>query len=287
MVLLSSEEKFRAMPDHSHYTLCSDRITAINEKGKKAFYYTFIVSLILLAGSMFGIRFNVLSLLSDLIVGNGQTNSFGLILSGMLNILTSFILIILAVCGKSKYKFCNVILFSVYLAMPISCFMNLGARTSDILTIAFGTAGVVVYFPMLSAWRDYKAISKTEGFPYFSERFTHQLENPEYKSNYREDYADDEKPMDEIEKNLTENIYLKKFPEKKKSEKTDMEIPSETPVQIPHRGDGKKKREENQIQNQEQNQDFDFESARKFAENANKFDFEPEKIHKKINGDKK
>lgn len=279
MVLLSSEEKYRAMPDHSHYTLCSDRITAINEKGKKAFYYTFIVALILSAGSMFGVRFNVLSIFSDLMVGKGQTNSFGLILSGMLNIITSLLLIILAVCGKSKYKFCNVILFSVYLAMPMSCLMNFGGRTSDILTTALGIAGVIIYFPMLGAWRDYKVISKTEGFPYFSERFTHQLENPEYTSKYyHEDYADEEKPMEEIEKNLTENIYLKKFPEKKKSEKTAMEIPSETPVQIPHRGDGKKKREENQIRNQ----DFDFETARKFAENANRFDFEPEKNHKKL-----
>ena len=66
MVLLSSEEKYRAMPDHSHYTLCSDRITAINEKGKKAFYYTFIVALILSAGSMFGVRFNVLSIFQTL-----------------------------------------------------------------------------------------------------------------------------------------------------------------------------------------------------------------------------
>lgn len=286
MELLSSEEKYRAMPDHSHYTLCSDRITAINEKGKRAFYYTFIVALILSAGSMFGIRFNVLSLFSDLMVGNGQTNSFGLILSGMLNILTTLLLILLAIFGKAKYKFCNVILFSVYLAMPLSCLMNLGGRASDILTMALGTGGIIIYFPMLSAWRDYKAISRTEGFPYFSERFTRQLENPEYTSkDYREDYADEEKPMEEIEKNLTENIYLRKFPEKKQSEKTDMEIPSEIPVQIPHRGDGKKRREENQIQNQ--NQDFDFESARKFAEKANRFDFESEKNSRKINGDKK
>ena len=286
MILLSSEEKYRAMPDHSHYTLCSDRITAINEKGKKAFYYTFITALILSAGSMFGIRFNILSLLSDLMVGTGKTNSFGLILVSMLNILTSLFLILLAVFGNSKYKFCNVILFSIYLAMPLSCIMNFTSRSSNILTFAIGTAGVIIYFPMLSAWRDYKAISKTEGFPYFSERFTHQLENPDYTSkDYREDYADSEKPMDEIEKKLTDNIRLEKIPEKKKSENTYMETPSEIPVQVIHRGDGKKKREENQVK--VQSPSFNPELAKKIAENANKFDFDIEKFNRIINGDKK
>ncbi len=264
MELMSSEDKYREMPDHGHYIICSDRITAINEKGKKAFYYTFITALLLSAGSMFGIRFNILSILSDLIVGRGSTNSFGMILSGMLNILSSLFLILLAVFGKAKYKFCNVILFSMYLAMPISCLMNIGGRSSDIITIALGVGGIIIYFPMLSAWRDYKVISRTEGFPYFSERFTHQLENPDYKSNYREDYADEEKPMEVIDEKPSGNI-----PEKKAPEKVDMEIPSEIPVEIPHRGDGKKKREE-KIKNQQS----ELELARKFAEKANKFDFE-------------
>jgi len=264
MELMSSEDKYREMPDHSHYIICSDRITAINEKGKKAFYYTFITALLLSAGSMFGIRFNVLSLLSDLIVGRGSTNSFGMILSGMLNIISSLFLILLAVFGKAKYKFCNVILFSMYLAMPISCLMNIGGRSSDIITIALGIGGIIIYFPMLSAWRDYKVISRTEGFPYFSERFTHQLEDPDYKSDYREDYADEEKSMDIMDKKISGNM-----PEKKASEKVDMEIPPETPVEIPHRGDGKKRREE-EIKNQQS----ELELARKFAEKANKFDFE-------------
>lgn len=204
MELMNSGDKYRAMPDHSHYTLCSDRMTVINEKGKKAFYYTFIVALILSAGSMFNVRFNVLSLMSDLMVGRGAVSSFGLILSGMLNILSSLFLILLAVLGKAKYKFCNVILFSMYLAMPIACLMDFGGRSSDILTISMGIAGVWVYFPMLSAWRDYKVISKTEGFPYFSERFTSQIENPDYKTDYSKDGADNKKSMDETEKNISE-----------------------------------------------------------------------------------
>lgn len=264
MELMSSEDKYREMPDHSHYIICSDRITAINEKGKKAFYYTFITALLLSAGSMFGIRFNILSILSDLIVGRDSANSFGMILSGMLNIFSSLFLIFLAVFGKAKYKFCNVILFSMYLAMPISCFMNMGGRSSDIITIALGTGGIIVYFPMLSAWRDYKVISRTEGFPYFSERLTHQLENPDYKSNYREDYADEEKSMDVMDKKFSGDM-----PEKKAPEKIDMEIPSEIPVEIPHRGDSKKKREEDF-----ENHMAELELARKFAEKANKFDFE-------------
>jgi len=274
MELINSEDKYRSMPDHSHYTLCSDRITSINEKGKKAFYYTFIVSLLLSAGSMFNIRFNILSLLSDLMVGNGETGSTGLILSAMLNIISSVFLLLLAIFGKAKYKFCNVILFSIYLAMPFSCLINPGGRKSDIITLAIGVAGAYIYFPMLSAWRDYRVISKAEGFPYFSERFTHQLENPHYKSeNYHEDYADDEKPMDEIEKNLTDNIKEQDgISVKHTSQKISMDIPSEIPADIPHRGDGKKRREK------EKNKKSSLELARELAERANKFDFEIENI---------
>ena len=91
--------------------------------------------------------------------------------------------------------------------------------------------------------------------------------------------------MDEIEKKLTDNIRLEKIPEKKKSENTYMETPSEIPVQVIHRGDGKKKREENQVK--VQSPSFNPELAKKIAENANKFDFDIEKFNRIINGDKK
>lgn len=277
MELMNSEDKYRSMPDHSHYTVCSDRITVINEKGKRAFYFTFIVALLLSAGSMFNVRFNILSILSDLMVGYGDVGSFGLILSGMLNIISSVLLILLAVFGKSKYKFCNVILFSIYFSMFISCFMDFGKRKSDIFAIAIGIAGMYIYFPLLSAWRDYKAISNAEGFPYFSERFTNQLENPEYKSDYNEEYADEEKPMEEIEKELSDSVNPDEMPQKIKAEKINMEEPSEIPVKVPHRGDSRKNREEKQKQKSQ------LELAREFAEKANRFDFEIEEENKKNN----
>lgn len=261
---MNSEDKYRAMPDRSHYTPCSDRLTQINEIGKRAFYYTFIVALLLSAGSMFNIKFNILSLLSDLTTGRNSSNSTGVILSGMLNIITSLFLILMAILGRSKYKFCHVFLFSIYLAMPISCLMDFGGRSSDIITFGLGIAGVYIYFPTLSAWRDYKYISHVEGFPYFSERFAQQLENSKYKSeHYKEDYADIEKPMDEIQKELTDNI--EPLQNISSREKINMDSPSEIPVEIPHRGDGRKKREEKKSR---------LELAKELAEKANKFDFE-------------
>lgn len=273
MIFINSEDRYKAMPDRSHYTICSDRITCINELGKRMFYYTFIVALIVSAGSMFNIRFNILSLLSDLAVGRGNIGASGVIFSGALNILTSVFLIIMAVMGKAKYKFCNVFLFCIYLAMTVASIINFGDRSSDIITIGLGIVGIYIFFPSLQAWRDYRVISRTEGFPYFNERFASQLENPKYKSeNYHEDYADDEKPMQEIERELTDNINVDEITKKENSlNKFNMNVPDElTPVDIPKRGDAKKRRLE------QENQKSSLESARELAEKFNKFDFELE-----------
>ncbi|MDE5946803.1 MAG: hypothetical protein K2G63_05840 [Oscillospiraceae bacterium] len=277
MIFINSEDRYRAMPDRSHYTVCSDRITRINELGKTMFYYTFVVALIVSAGSMFNVRFNILSLLSDLAVGRGNVGASGVIFSGALNIITSLFLIIMAVMGKAKYKFCNVFLFCIYLAMPVASIINFGDRTSDIITIGLGIIGIYIYFPSLQAWRDYRVISRTEGFPYFNERFANQLENPKYKcENYHEDYADDEKPMQEIEKELTDNINADEIDKKEDNpNKISMNLSDElTPVDIPKRGDAKKRKLEQE--QEKENKKSSLELARELAEKFNKFDFELE-----------
>lgn len=263
---MNSEDKYREMPDRSHYIACSDRLTQIKQINKRAFYYTFFVALFLAAGSAFNIRYNILSLLPDLAVGMYGDGTIERLFAGMLQLLTAVTLIIIAYLGTSSRKFCHVFLFAVYLAMPISCLMDFGARNSDAISLCLGIAGSYFYFPTLKAWYDYRIISHTEGFPYFSERFATSLENKEYKSeDYNEEYADEELEMNEVEKELTENLDESQLEKKEVKEKVDMEIPSETPVEIPHRGDSKKNREKKKSS---------LELARELAEKANKFDFE-------------
>lgn len=173
-------EELAEKPDHAHYPVCLSRKLEIEAFCQKCFFYTLLACLLMIILTMFTVRFNIISLIPNLI-GDGT-----MVGANFVQVLILLSMIGMAGLAVGKYKFLNIILFLIYFAMAVSCFFNM--KFSNFFTMPIGLFGIALTFKSFGAYCDYKQLSKTEGFPFFNERLAEQTENSSYKSRYEEEY---------------------------------------------------------------------------------------------------
>lgn len=232
---MHTNNPFQAKPDHSHYIICSDRLANIKDYSHKRFFFTLYTSI---AGI-------ILSLITPSIF----------CLSAIKSTLFLTVLIILAWLGTSILKQPHMIAFALYGYAFVNSCMNFDKFNICFvtpLTILFSFAvsiyGMFLYSSAFIEFHDIRIISKTEGYPYFNERFTSQTENINYSSQYyRENYDDDDElPMNEISEVSPDFTNMPKQ-QQIIADVSQMEDIPLTPVEIPTRGCRKHNSEKNVV----------------------------------------
>ncbi len=93
---------------------------------------------------------------------------------------------VLGILGQVVNKIFDVIIFAVNCIIVISClFAGIGSFYV-FLPFFMGIVAVLLTFPSISAYFDYRQLSETEGFPNFSDILAYAEDNAEYKSYYFE-----------------------------------------------------------------------------------------------------
>lgn len=171
---------FAEQPDHGHYTACANRMNEIDRISRRCTACTLINCAVMAILTLCGFRLSVISFIPGLI---GEKGALGAIAVQLL-IITAIAGVSIASVGR--FKIGNVICFAIYSAMMICCIFS---RTSDdVFTVFIGAAGFAFSFRAPSACMDYRQLSKTEGFPQFSERLAYQEEHSCFESDFANEY---------------------------------------------------------------------------------------------------
>lgn len=174
-------ENLTELPEHAHYSVCLERKKQIDRLSSRIFIFSIITGIIMALMTFFGLPLSAVSLIPSLF--GDKFNAYYLIFQWSEIIL----LAVIAGIGCGKYKVCQLVLFAVYCFIIIGCFIS-GIKMVDSIPFAIGTAGVIITYPSISAFLDYRQLSETEGFPYFSRIFAQHEDNPVYKSQYIDNY---------------------------------------------------------------------------------------------------
>ena len=154
-------------PNHAHYPVCRGRLDEINKISYKTFYYTIGASLIMGLLSMMRVPLNVVGWIPMIFTmeeNQAFNMSFGFSLTQFIMCL---VFCFISALGCSKQKQFTVITFVLYLLMFVSSLFNIFSMF-DMITGLLGFIGMCVSFLSLTAYKDFKQLEKTEGFPIFS-----------------------------------------------------------------------------------------------------------------------
>ncbi len=199
---ISRSEMFAEMPDHKHYPVCMGRMNTIKTYGTKCFFYTMAVCFFMGLLTVFGMRFNIISFIPNLI---GEPADVGA------NIVQGIILLgitVMSAFAAGKMKVLGVLLNVLYILMMFSCmFTN---KPSDVFTFFIGAIGTAMTFRATGYWLDYQLLSQTEGFPHFNERLAEQDEVTEYEEYYNRASEIAEDSMAEHEGNIVPEAFTEK-----------------------------------------------------------------------------
>lgn len=174
-------ENLTELPEHGHYSVCLARKEQIDKLSIKILIYTIITGIIMALMTAFGFPLSAVSLIPSLF--GDAFNAYYLICQWSEIIL----LAVIAGIGCGKYKFCQLILFAIYCFMILGCFIS-GVKMIDSIPFAIGVIGVIITYPSISAFLDYRQLMNTEGFPYFNHLFAQAEDNPVYKPQYINKY---------------------------------------------------------------------------------------------------
>lgn len=159
-------EALAEKPDYAHYPICRGRLDAINHMSANIFKFTVLASLLMMIFSIFSIPMHVVGWIPMMFtmedVKMGMEISFG-----FRQMLICSLLIVISALGCTRHKFFNIIMLAIYALMLIfSLFVRL--TVFDILTTLIGAFGTGFSIGAISAYRDYKQLRETEGYPIFS-----------------------------------------------------------------------------------------------------------------------
>lgn len=171
-------ENLKEKPQHGHYTACLSRLQVIERFSKKILWFTIAESVVLFFFTVADIWMSALSFIPSL---------FDDPLYIFVQTAEIILLDVLAFTACSKYKISSVILFIVHCLIIIGCFAG-GIRTLNTFPFLIGIIGAVVNYPSISAFLDYRQLTQTEGFPQFSLVLADADDNPEFISDYGEEY---------------------------------------------------------------------------------------------------
>lgn len=193
---------FAEKPEHKHYPVCLGRMNTIKAYGTKCFFYTMAVCFFMGVLTVFGMRFNIISFIPNLIGEPADVTA---------NIVQGVILVgitVMSAFAAGRMKVFGVLLNVLYILMMLSClFTN---QRSDVFTFFIGAVGTAFTFRATGYWLDYQVLSQTEGFPLFNERLADQDEVSEYEEYYSRISDGAEDNMSESEKNIIPDAFTEK-----------------------------------------------------------------------------
>lgn len=181
-------EKLAAKPDRSHYPVCLGRLTTINDSCHKFFRDALVANGGLAILTIFGQYIPVISFVSTLF---GELTDVlvmfiqWLMITGI-SVLTGF------ACGKRKYL--NIIALTLYVMIAIGGLIHndsIGGVASFLICATVAAMNIKMFVYCF----EYNQLSKTEGFPLFSERLTEYDENKQNQNTYKRASAPTAAPM--------------------------------------------------------------------------------------------
>lgn len=182
MKTMKKNEQLAEKPNHEHYMACNTRKLQIDRFSKRVFIYTSIECAVMICMTLAGINIGAFSWLPSL-CGGGDPFNINYIILQSVEIMAMFIFGIL---GQVVNKIFDVIIFAVNCIIVISClFAGIGSFYV-FLPFVMGIVAILLTFPSINAYFDYRQLSETEGFPNFSNFLAYAEDNAEYKSYYFE-----------------------------------------------------------------------------------------------------
>ncbi|MDE6519485.1 MAG: hypothetical protein K2K91_03365 [Ruminococcus sp.] len=179
---MKKNEQLAEKPNHEHYMVCRTRKAEIDRFSKKVFVYTSIECAVMICMTLAGINIGAFSWFPSL-CGGGDPFNINYIILQSVEITAMFIFGIL---GQVVNKIFDVIIFAVNCIIIISClFAGIGSFYV-FLPFVMGIVAILLTFPSINAYLDYRQLSETEGFPNFSDILAYAEDNAEYKSYYFE-----------------------------------------------------------------------------------------------------
>ncbi len=169
------------LPEHGHYSACLERKKEIDKLSIKILIYTVITGIIMALMTAFGLPLSAVSFIPSLF---GDAFNASYLICQWSEII---LLAVIAGIGCGKYKFCQLMLFAVYFLIILGCFTG-GVKMIDSISFVIGIIGVIITYPSISAFLDYRQLMNTEGFPYFSCLLAQADDNPVYKPQYINKY---------------------------------------------------------------------------------------------------
>ena len=199
---ISRSEMFAEKPDYKHYPACLGRMNTIKAYGTKCFFYTTAVCFLMGVLTLFGMRFNIISFIPDLI-GAPEDVTANLVQGAILIGIT-----VMSALATGKMKVLGVVINVLYILMMLSClFTN---KFSDVFTFFIGAVGTAMTFRATGYWLDYQILSQTEGFPHFNERLAVQDEVTEYEEYYNKASEIAEDNISQTEENNAPEAFAEK-----------------------------------------------------------------------------
>jgi|GEM_PF-4029445 len=173
------DNTFEAQPDRSHYEICRHRLVEIEIESRKRSRFNTAFAILALCLFPFKVPFNGYTLFVDLL---GMRNTENLNVTQYFVALICLAMMLLPVLilnkiGTGKHKMGHILLFFFYAIMVGECIMFAGERgVADIFTFIGGLYGMYIHYPAVREREDYKKITQTEGFPYFSKALALRME---------------------------------------------------------------------------------------------------------------
>lgn len=200
---------------HAHYLVCLKRKNEIDRLCKKVFFYSIAEAVVFSAMMMFGLWLSALSWIPSLC---GEPFTIPNIMATLVEII---LLPVIALLGCGNKKICTLVFFVIQCIIVLGCFFG-GLKTVNTFPFLIGIIGVIIAYPSISAYLDYRQLMNTEGFPQFSNRIADADDNPEFVSYYSKQYHNKdgdisfvpvpEKPSPDIQKTSEKSAYMDDVP---------------------------------------------------------------------------
>lgn len=173
-------KKLMDQPGHGHYPYCAMRKKQIENSAVRILAVSAASGAVMLVCTLLGVPMGFFTSIASAI--SGDSYMAFLAVSWLEIILT----VLLAVMNFFRSKAYGIPLLIIYAALSVSVLHGSERTPASLIPLFIGIVGISVSQRVFFDFADQRQLEITEGYPFFSEIYTEQTKNPDYRSRYED-----------------------------------------------------------------------------------------------------
>ncbi|MCM1528446.1 MAG: hypothetical protein NC093_00425 [Alistipes sp.] len=173
-------KKLMDQPGHGHYPYCAMRKKQIENSAVKILAFSSASGAVMLVCTLLGVPMGFFTSIASVV--SGDSYMAFLAVSWLEIILT----VLLAVMNFFRSKAYGIPVFFIYAALSVSVLHGSERTPTSMIPLLIGVVGFIVSSRVFFDFADQRQLEITEGYPFFSEIYTEQTKNPDYRSRYED-----------------------------------------------------------------------------------------------------